>query len=193
MFAELLRKRISAIVELSPAQLNQLQHHYNLLIKWNKVLNLTGLRKVEEIVERHYCESIFLGAHLPLGALNIGDVGSGAGFPGVPVAIVRSDCLVSLIESHQRKSVFLREATRGLKNVHVLPKRVENLNSSFDWAVCRAVLFSEIEKPVSAISTRIAILGTEQRPVSFRFTWNTPVQLPWGRQRYLWLGTRHST
>lgn len=192
MFAEFLRKQISSIVELSPTQLNQFEQHYNLLIKWNKVLNLTSLRKVEEIVERHYCESIFLGVHLPLGALNIGDVGSGAGFPGVPVAIVRSDCLVSLIESHRRKSVFLREATRGLKNVQVLPKRVENLNSSFDWVVCRAVLFSAIEEPVSAISPRIAILGTEQ-PTGSRFTWNTPIQLPWGRQRYLWLGTRGST
>lgn len=192
MFAELLRKKISPIVELSPIQVSQLEHHYNLLIKWNKVLNLTSLRKVEEIVERHYCESIFLGAHLPIGNLSIGDVGSGAGFPGVPVAIVRPECKVSLIESHQRKSVFLREATRGIKNVHVLAERVENLNARFDSVVCRAIRFSEVENPVAAISARVAILGTEQ-PSDSRFTWNTPIQLPWGRQRYLWLGTRRST
>jgi 16S rRNA G527 N7-methylase RsmG len=192
VFAELLRKRISSLVELSATQINQLEEHYNLLIKWNKVLNLTGLYKVEEIVERHYCESIFLAVHLPFGTLSIGDVGSGAGFPGVPVAIVRSECLVSLIESHQRKSVFLREATRGLRNVQVLPKRVEDLAGTFDWAVCRAVRFSDIERPVSAITARIAILGTNQPPASC-FTWNSPVQLPWGRQRYLWLGTRRST
>jgi 16S rRNA (guanine527-N7)-methyltransferase len=192
VFAELLRKKISPIVELSPIQVSQLEHHYNLLIKWNKVLNLTSLRKVEEIVERHYCESIFLGAHLPIGNLSIGDVGSGAGFPGVPVAIVRPECKVSLIESHQRKSVFLREATRGIKNVHVLAERVENLNARFDSVVCRAIRFSEVENPVAAISARVAILGTEQ-PSDSRFTWNTPIQLPWGRQRYLWLGTRRST
>jgi len=192
VFAELLRKRISSIVELSPTQLNQLEHHYNLLIKWNKVLNLTSLRRIEEIVERHYCESIFLGVHLPLGAFSIGDVGSGAGFPGVPVAIVRTDCLVSLIESHQRKSVFLREATRGLENTNVLAERVENVNAKFDWVVCRAIRFSDVERPLSLIATRIAILGTEQ-PIGSRFTWNTPIQLPWGRQRYLWLGTIRST
>lgn len=192
MFAELLRKRINPIYELSPTQLNQLEQHYNLLIRWNKVLNLTGLREVEEIVERHYCESIFLGAHLPLGALSIGDVGSGAGFPGVPIAIVRPECKVSLIESHRRKSVFLREATRELENVQVLAERMENIRTRFDWVVCRGVLFSEIEGPVSAISARIAILGTEQ-PTGSRFTWNTPVQLPWGRRRSLWLGTRRST
>jgi 16S rRNA (guanine527-N7)-methyltransferase len=192
VFAELLRKKISPIAELSPTQVSQLDNHYNLLIKWNKVLNLTSLRKVEEIVERHYCESIFLGVHLPIGIWSIGDLGSGAGFPGVPVAIVRSECKVSLIESNQRKSVFLREATRWLSNVQVLAERAENLNARFDWVVCRAVLFSEIEKPVAAISARIAILGTEQPPDS-RFTWNTPIQLPWGNHRHLWLGTRRST
>jgi len=192
VFAELLCKRISPIVELSPTQLNQLEHHYNLLAKWNRVLNLTGLHKLEEVVERHYCESIFLGVHLPFGTLSIGDVGSGAGFPGVPVAIMRSECQLSLIESHRRKSVFLRESTRELENVQVLPERVEHVSLRFDWVVCRAVLFSGIERSVAAISAQIAILGTEQ-PADFCFTWNTPVQLPWGRQRYLWLGTRRST
>ena len=192
MFAELLRKQISPIIELSPAQINQLEQHYNLLIKWNKVLNLTSVRKVKEIVERHYCESIFMGLHLPAGALTVGDVGSGAGFPGIPIGILRPECKVSLIESHQRKCVFLREATRELKNVQVLPIRVEDVDEAFDWVVCRAVLLSKIEKPVSALSALIAILGTE-RPSDSRFTWNTPVQLPWGRQKYLWLGTRRST
>jgi len=192
VFAELLRKQISPIIELSPAQINQLEQHYNLLIKWNKVLNLTSVRKVEEIVERHYCESIFMGLHLPAGALTVGDVGSGAGFPGIPIGMVRPECKVSLIESHQRKCVFLREATRELKNVQVLPIRVEDVDEAFDWVVCRAVLLSKIEKPVSALSALIAILGTE-RPSDSRFTWNTPVQLPWGRQKYLWLGTRRST
>ena len=192
MFAELLRERVSPIVELSPIQLNQLEHHYNLLVKWNKVLNLTGLHKLEEVVERHYCESIFLGVHLPFGTLSIGDVGSGAGFPGVPVGIMRSECKVSLIESHRRKGVFLRESTRELENIQVLTERVEQVNLRFDWVVCRAVLFSKIEKSVSTISARIAILGTEQ-PAGSCFTWNTPILLPWGRQRYLWLGTPRST
>ena len=192
MFAELLRNRIRPIVELSINQLNQLEHHYHLLIKWNKVLNLTSLQKVEEIVERHYCESIFLAMHIPIGALTIGDLGSGAGFPGIPIAIIRSECQVSLIESHKRKSVFLREAIRELKNVRVLATRAENVDDIFDWIVGRAVRWSEIEDSASAISARIAILGTEQ-PVASRFTWNTPVQLPWGRQRYLWLGIRRST
>lgn len=192
MFAEVLRKRISPIAELSTLQVHQLEDHYNRLIKWNKVLNLTSLHGEEEIVERHYCESIFLAVHLPVGALTIADVGSGAGFPGIPVAIVRPECRVSLIESHQRKSVFLRESSRELSNVQVLSERVENVNLRFDWVICRAVRFSDIEKAVSALSARLAILGTNQ-PQAARFTWNSPVQLPWGHQRYMWLGTLRST
>lgn len=192
MFAELLCKKISPIIELSPTQVSLLEHHYNLLMKWNGVLNLTGLHDVAEIVERHYCESIFLAVHLPRGHLNVGDVGSGGGFPGVPVAIARSECLVSLIESHKRKSVFLREATRELKNVEVLGRRVESVISRFDWGVCRAVRFSEIEGPMSKISRFVGILGTDQPPSSC-FTWNKPCKLPWGDQRYLWLGTPRST
>lgn len=192
MFAEALRKRIGPIAELSVNQIRQLENHYNLLLRWNKVINLTSIQGLEEIVERHYCESIFLAMHLPVGALTIADVGAGAGFPGVPAAIVRPECRVALIESHQRKSVFLREATRELTNVVVLPDRVEKINTEFDWVVCRAVQFSEVEKSVSRLSARAAILGT-QRPRGYRFTWNTPIQLPWGHQRYLWLGTLRST
>ena len=192
MFAELLRKRISPIIELSTTQVGQLEHHYNLLIKWNRVLNLTSLHKIEEIVERHYCESIFLAVHLPVGISSIGDVGSGAGFPGIPVAIALPECQVSLIESHQRKCVFLREATRELTNVQVLPNRIEEVGRTFDWVVCRAVQFSKIERSVSKNSPHIAVLGTQQ-PKAVRFTWNTPLQLPWGRQKYLWIGTRRST
>ena len=59
-----------------------LEAHYELLMRWNRKLNLTSIRRLEEAVERHYCESVFPGAHLPAGALRIADIGSGAGFPG---------------------------------------------------------------------------------------------------------------
>ncbi|MBZ5591234.1 MAG: 16S rRNA (guanine(527)-N(7))-methyltransferase RsmG [Acidobacteriia bacterium] len=190
MFAELLSQRLTSLVQLSPIQINKLEDHFLLLNKWNRVLNLTSLRDVQEIVERHYCESIFLGIHLPVGNLNIADVGSGPGFPGIPVAVLRPDCSVCLIESHQRKSAFLREATRGLANVHVLARRVEEVSERFDWSVCRAVKFSDIEKSVADISGSVSVLGGKDRPPASRFTWNDPVRLPWGHQRYLWLGIR---
>jgi 16S rRNA (guanine(527)-N(7))-methyltransferase RsmG len=193
VFAEILRQRLGSVAELSPAQIDELEFHFLLLNKWNKILNLTSLNRLDEIVERHYCESIFLGSHLPKGALHIADIGSGAGFPGFPVAVLRHECSVTLIESHQRKSVFLREAARRTSNVRVLSKRIEEVDESFDWAVSRAVGFSEIEEPGARISPSFAMLGGNSAPSTSRFTWNTPIQLPWGRQRYLWIGSRHST
>src|ERR1017187_6190482 len=101
-------------------------------MRWNRSLNLTAIRSREEAIERHYCESLFLGARLPAGALRIADVGSGAGFPGFPVAVLRPECSVTLIESHKRKAVFLREASRTLPNVRVFAKRAEDVGERFD-------------------------------------------------------------
>ena len=106
-----------------------LEAHYRLLLLWNRTLNLSAITGLEEAVERHYCESLFLGAHLPPGSLAIVDIGSGAGFPGLPVAVLRPECSVTLIESHQRKAVFLREASRGLPGVRVVAKRAEDVRA----------------------------------------------------------------
>ncbi len=193
MFAELLRERLGSIVDLSPTQITLLEAHFQLLNRWNKVLNLTSLFKAEEIVERHYCESLFLGKHLPSSTLRVADVGSGAGFPGIPVAVLRPDLSVALIESNQRKTVFLREVTRGLPNTLVVAKRAHDVAESFDWVISRAVKYSEISEELSTLSEHTALLAGEDIPSGYRFTWNTRIQLPWGKRRYLYLGTRSST
>ena len=189
MFAELLRERLGSVIELPPLQIHQLEKHFDLLNRWNRVLNLTSLKKPEEIVERHYCECLFLATYLPHGSLRIGDIGSGAGFPGIPLAIAKPDYAVTLIESNQRKSVFLREAARELANVSVIPARAEEITETFDWVTSRAVRFSEIEKTVAKLTPNVAILGGAEAPSGNCFTWNSPVTLPWGNQRKLWVGS----
>jgi len=193
VFAELLRERLGSIIELSPLQIEQLEKHFELLNRWNRVLNLTSLRKPEELVERHYCESLFLASHLPGGSLRIADVGSGAGFPGIPAAIAKPDSCVALIESHQRKAVFLREAIRELANIKVLAVRAENVRDTFEWVMSRAVRFTEIEKVAAKLAPNVAILGGDECPNDACFTWNTPIRIPWGAQRKLWLGFLRST
>jgi 16S rRNA (guanine(527)-N(7))-methyltransferase RsmG len=188
VFAELLRQHLGSIVELSTFQVTQLEKHFELLDRWNKVLNLTSVHGVEEIIQRHYCESLFLAKHLPPGILRIADIGSGAGFPGFPVAVFRPDCSVALIESHQRKSVFLRESSRDLPNIKVIAKRAETVEGGFDWAISRAVKFSEIEEAAGLISGCVSLLAGLERPAENCFTWNTPIQLPWGSGRFLWFG-----
>ncbi len=115
-FRALLEKELQPWLTLSHDQVRHLWEHYEVLLRWNERINLTSIPPGEEMVLRHYCESLFFAAHLPVAppAMSILDMGSGAGFPGVPLAILRPDSRVTLLESHQRKAVFLRESTRGL-------------------------------------------------------------------------------
>lgn len=182
MFPDLLA-RYSVLPE---DRVEALQQHYELLLRWNKVLNLTRVERLEEAVERHYAESLFLAGHLPAGALRIVDIGSGGGFPGIPVAVVRPESSVTLVESHQRKAVFLREATRRMANVCVLAKRAEDVKNGFDWAISRAVSFRDLTEPLRRLAPRAALLtGGEAPPEDLDFCWNEPILLPWGKQRFL--------
>jgi 16S rRNA (guanine527-N7)-methyltransferase len=186
VFRDLLRQRLP---ELAEDKIALLEAHYELLIKWNKTINLTSITQLEAIVERHYGESIFLGLHLPPNPVSIADIGSGAGFPGFPVGVLRPDCTVTLIESHQRKSVFLREATRKLENVHVLSKRAEEVTGRFDVAVSRAVSYQDLELSLDKLAARAILLsGGETPPDSLGFVWDAPIALPWGNQRFLRVG-----
>lgn len=192
MFRKLLRERLSGITALSDAQAEALEAHYDLLVHWNRKLNLTAIRDLPEAVERHYGESIFLAAHLPAGALRIADVGAGAGFPGFPVAIYRPDCTVTLIESHQRKAVFLKEAARGLANVRVLARRAEQVEEEFDLAISRAVSYQDLIPSLKALAPAASLLGgIEDAPTDLGFVWEPPVALPWGAQRFLRMGQRN--
>jgi 16S rRNA (guanine527-N7)-methyltransferase len=189
MFADLLRQRLAGVVELSPGQVEALETHYQLLLRWNRTLNLTSIKKMEKAVERHYCESLFLGTHLPQGRLRIADIGSGAGFPGFPVAVLRPDCSVTLIESHQRKAVFLREASRKLPNVRVLARRAEDVNEQFDWAASRAVSYADLASFLKNLAPNVDLLtGGEAPPDGIGFVWQPPILVPWGEQRFLRTG-----
>lgn len=182
MFAELVRG-CSAVSE---GQAGVLAGHYELLCRWNRVLNLTAIDKLEEAVKRHYCESLFLAERIPdVAGLRVADVGSGAGFPGFPLAVLRPKCEVTLIEAHQRKAVFLREASRNLGNVRVLAERAEEVDERFDWVVSRAVGYEELGKVMGQLGGRLALLtGVEEPPKEWELEWET-VSVPGAKQRYL--------
>lgn len=161
---------------LSAEHIARLNAHFELLVRWNAKLNLTRITADAEHL--HYCESLYLGRALPPGALRIADIGSGAGFPGIPVAILRPECRVTLVESHQRKAVFLREATRDLPNVNVFAGRAEDLRESFDWVVSRAIRPEDVLK--LTVCRQFALLvGPEEAGKLGGFP------LPWGQGRYL--------
>lgn len=185
-FAELLA---ACAPELSAAQGAALEAHCELMLRWNRSINLTTITKLEEVVQRHYCEALFLARFLPAGPLTVVDVGSGPGFPGIPVAVARPDLSVALVESHQRKAVFLREASRGLENVRVLARRAEDVGERFDWLISRAVSYEDLGRVASKLCREVALLvGGEEPPVWNGFEWRRVERLPWGRERFVRIG-----
>jgi 16S rRNA (guanine527-N7)-methyltransferase len=184
-FAEVLRRELTAWVTLSHQQVVQLYNHYAMLDRWNKKMNLTSVAPGEETVIRHYCESLFFAAHLEDGAL--ADIGSGAGFPGVPIAILKPESRVTLVESNQRKAVFLREATRSLANVSVVAQRAEELSTVFDWLVSRAVNLKEVVALVPRLASKIGLMLGEDDFLELQsakhIAWSEPIRLPWGDRR----------
>ena len=188
-FSETLSKKLAGIVELSVAQAAALERHCEMMLRWNRRLNLTRITELAEVVERHYCESVFLAAHLPFGSYRVADLGSCAGFPGVAVAVVHRDREVSLVESHRRRAVFLRESTRDLGNVRVLAARAEDLTERFAWAVSRAVAYDDLRAVLGRVSDRAALLtGAVEGSEMPGYEWERRIALPWGKRRFLWLG-----
>lgn len=183
-FKDLLAAEFGAFGPLLESQTIALDRHYSLLTQWNRRMNLTRIEELEDAVRLHYCESLFLGNSLPAGALRIADIGSGAGFPGFPVAVIRPECTVDLVESHQRKAVFLREACAKLGNVRVIAERAETLGAEgYDWVVSRAVRPSEVLSlelaPQAAVLMSASDLDRlERKPASVK-------QIPWGTGRVL--------
>jgi 16S rRNA (guanine527-N7)-methyltransferase len=186
-FAELLKRELAPWMRLTDDQIAALYHHYALLERWNRKMNLTSVEPGPETVIRHYCESLFFAAHLDNGASSIVDIGSGAGFPGVPIAILKQDWQVSLVESNQRKSVFLREATRNLANVSVIARRAEEVSISFDWLVSRAVSPKQVVALAPQLARKIGLMLGESDFLEVQhakhIAWSEPIRLPWGDRR----------
>jgi 16S rRNA (guanine527-N7)-methyltransferase len=170
-FKSLLKLEFSPYGALTSQQLELLEQHYYLLLQWNRKMNLTRITTVADAVRYHYCESLYLAQSLPPHPLRIVDIGSGAGFPGIPVAVFRSDCEVHLVESNRRKGVFLGEAARSLPNTRVLVARAEDIEGSYDWMISRAVRPLEVLQ--LNLAPNVSVLGVEGK------------KLPWGESRAL--------
>ncbi|HJQ23934.1 MAG TPA: 16S rRNA (guanine(527)-N(7))-methyltransferase RsmG [Blastocatellia bacterium] len=129
------------IPELSAAQRAQLVTHYRMMLGWNRRTNLTRITEPDEAARLHYADS--LAGHRFVGAAqNILDIGSGAGFPAIPLAVLRPEVCVTALEANQKKSLFLAEVrdALGLANFRVATARVESFDlSPFDLLTSRAL------------------------------------------------------
>jgi 16S rRNA (guanine527-N7)-methyltransferase len=240
---------------LSPAQLQHISTYIDILYRWNARINLTAIRDREEIVTRHFGESLFAARHLfPRSksagesaagegaagggasdgggtdrgaadakatggradlevaepgemralapeAVRVADIGSGAGFPGLPIKLWCPAIALTLIESNHKKAAFLREITRALTltDVDIQNTRAESLSAAaFDVVTLRAVERFEAILPTAAAlvapAGRLALLiGLSQQNQSraslINFTWSSPVPIPGSRSRVMLIAT----
>ena len=177
---------------------DQLATYLELLLRWNARTNLTAIREPEEIVRRHFGESLFAAQHLGECATLL-DFGSGAGFPGLPIQLLRPELKVTLAESQNKKATFLREVVRTLAlKTEVWANRVEAMPASrnFDVVALRAV--DNMEAAVAAASQRasqrLAILasGRQEAPALPGFSLAEEIVLPGEADLRLLLIARNS-
>ena len=193
--AELLRP-FAAEVELSGELREQLRLYLDLLLRWNARMNLTAVRDPEQIVTRHFGESLFaarvlLGsAQSSEGPITLADVGSGAGFPGIPMKLWAPQIDLTLVESQNKKATFLREVIRALKleAAEVFCGRAEQWGKTAGIVTLRAVERFEQVLPIAAglvepSGTLCLLIGEKQLPKAFEiagepFAWRDPVVIP---------------
>lgn len=140
-FEEALKLKQSVFdIDLGPETLSGLSAYYSLLTRWNARLHLVAPCSAEEFATRHVLESLMLLKHLPDGA-KIADIGSGAGLPIIPCLIARPDLHATLIESSQKKSVFLREALNtAARSANIIARPFEEIPTpNVSFITCRAL------------------------------------------------------
>jgi 16S rRNA (guanine527-N7)-methyltransferase len=191
---------------LPPLLIEQLQGYLDLLVRWNARINLTAVRDPEQMVTRHFGESLF-AARVLLGdrethAATLADVGSGAGFPGIPMKLFAPEVELTLIESQGKKATFLREVLRGLQldNAQAFGGRAEDWGKTADLVTLRAVEQFERALPVAAKLVapggRLCLLiGTGQvikakEIIGDTWSWEKLVAVPKSKGRVLVMAER---
>ena len=133
-------------INLSEIQLKQFYNYMNLLIEWNKKINLTAITEPDEIILKHFVDSLTISKYISDGT-KVVDVGTGAGFPGIPLKIVRQEIYIILLDSLQKRINFLDEVINelNLEKITTVHSRVEDFGKNkeyrekFDIATSRAV------------------------------------------------------
>ncbi len=178
-------------LDLTDQQYTQLSTYIELLLRWNKVFNLTAIRTPEEMLPLHLFDSLSV-AHYLKGKTCL-DVGSGAGLPGIPLAIVQPDRQFSLLDTNGKKTRFMQQAVieLGLKNVNVIHERVEKWSSDrlFDAIISRA--FSSVQDFVTLTAMHLQEDGSlyamkgcypddelSQMPVGYTVVSETALDIP---------------
>ncbi len=211
--------RIAELLELflvdplSDSQLNSISTYIDILLRWNSKMNLTSIRNPEDIVTRHFGESLFAAqkisdfaaAEYPEKSIHLIDIGSGAGFPGLPIKIFNPAISVTLIESSHKKVAFLREVIRELdsRETKVFADRAENYEATpgtdqLTIITLRAVEhYNEILETAMKLLRRSGLIAlligegqAEQTRVQYpELKWQIPTGIPLSEERILLIGS----
>jgi 16S rRNA (guanine527-N7)-methyltransferase len=148
------------IEALTKEQTTQLLRHYAMLCRWNQRLNLTRITEPRAAASLHYAESLF-GERFIAGEHTLLDIGSGAGFPAIPLAVARPDVQVTALEANQKKSLFLKEAKDELElvNLKVVTSKLED----FDWDGYQLLTSRALDRAEAILPSVIERLSPKQR------------------------------
>lgn len=191
-------------LELSSSQISQLLAYLDLLLRWNRKINLTSIRTEEECVTRHFGESLYLARWVKLHG-ELLDIGSGAGFPGLALRIAFPDLMTTLLEPVAKKRAFLKEAARvcGISSVDVRPERLEEFASQRPGVIFATITARAVGHFNSLVPQALRVLkpegrmclwigqnqGQSLRESSERMRWGEQIPMPIGREREIWVGT----
>jgi 16S rRNA (guanine527-N7)-methyltransferase len=186
---------------LSAEMSGRFDQYLSLIVRWNARLNLTSLRTEDAIIINHLTESITCAEAIPQGVRTLLDFGSGAGLPGIPIALCRPEIAVTLAESQNKKAAFLQEAVRVLGiGAKVHSGRAEALRTAFECVAMRAV--DKMPKAVAsavelvarggwlALMTTNADLAQLQKAAGPGFSWSHQGTLPNTTDRIIAFGCR---
>jgi 16S rRNA (guanine527-N7)-methyltransferase len=192
-------------ISLSDQQVVCIQQYIRILRHWNEKLNLTAIREPLEILYRHFCESMFAAVAVPVESGRLADIGSGPGFPGIPLKILRPELAIALVESNIKKGTFLAEVIRelGLANARVLINRYEELGEELaplDFICSRALgefgTFLEWAASDSVAASRVILWvggrDLEEIRKSDRWEWQEPIPIPQSLRRFLLVGQKRT-
>jgi 16S rRNA (guanine527-N7)-methyltransferase len=192
-------------LEVDSNQVLKIQQYITILLAWNAKVNLTAIRDPLEILYRHFCESLYARVAVPVETGRLADVGSGAGFPGLPLKILCPNLQVFLIESSIKKATFLAEVIRelGLADARVLVSRYEELSEEvapLDFVCSRAVgefgpLLEWAGSERVAAKQVILWIGARDLQEIQRirsWEWREPVVVPHSLRRLLLVGARRA-
>ena len=181
----------------------QIQQYIKILLAWNDKVNLTAIRDPLEILYRHFCESMFAGFSVPMERGRLADAGTGAGFPGLPLKIMRPGLQIFLIESNLKKATFLAEVIRelGLRDAQVLVRRYEELGEEIaplDYVCARALgeypKFLDWAHSDQLGASEVALwIGSNDLPEirkNLNWDWREPIPVPNSLRRLILVGRK---